>query len=363
MLRRKLYILGGLVILLVLLMWLLPGSAAAVDAYNQYVFSPFQSGRNFFLSIIPFSVGDLLYMVAGGALAFSIVRWVYYLVKFGTHKHKLALSVFTTINIALFSYLLFFVGWGANYYKRPLEEHWKIGTQSARREDSADIVAFDRYLVDRLNATAPLYKALEFEDINERSVAYYRQFTDSKVKSYGLKVKSSLFGFFLERMAVEGYYNPFTGEGQVNKELPSFTLPFVICHEMAHQAGVAAEEDANLMAYNLSTTVNDPAFNYSAYFNLWLYTNNRLYYLDSAMASGFKRQLNKLTLSHIEILKQLNKKYHSQLSEYSSDLYDSYLKMQNQKDGIRSYSNVALSAWQLELKRQQNGNSKLIHLP
>jgi hypothetical protein len=363
MLRRKLYILGGLVTLLVLLTWLLPDSTASVSIYDEYIFSPFQSARNFLLSIIPFSVGDLLYVFAGGTLLFVVLQWVYFLVRFGTLKHRLAGSVINTINVALFSYLFFLIGWGVNYYKRPLEEHWNIATLSERSNDSAAIVAFDEFLVERLNATAPNYKALPFEDINQRSVRYYRQFTDSKVKTYGLSIKSSLFGFFLERMAVEGYYNPFTGEGQVNKYLPSFILPFVICHEMAHQSGVAAEEDANLMAYTLSTTVADPAFNYSAYLNLWLYTNNRLYYLDSARAAYYKSRLNKLTLSHIDILKQLNKKYHSQLSEYSSDIYDSYLKMQNQKDGIRSYSNVALSAWQLELKRGKEARKELIHLP
>ena len=166
----------------------------------------------------------------------------------------------------------------------------------------------------------------------------------------------------MERIGVEGYYNPFTGEGQVNKELPGFVLPFVISHEMAHQAGIAAEDDANLMAYAVGTTTTDSSFRYSAYLNIWAYTNNRLYRRDSTLANQHEAALNPLSRAHLDTLEQLARKYHNEAARYSSAFYDGYLKLQKQKQGIRSYANVTFSAWQQELKRRDK-NSSLIRIP
>jgi hypothetical protein len=284
------------------------------------------------------------------------------------HKHWLAASVLNTINAALFAYIFFILGWGANYAKRSLREHWHYPVaeykdrREARTADSLALIGFDRFLVEQLNNSASRYHTLSFGDINVRAKAFYRAYTDSKVKKYGLCIKPSMFGYFMERVAVDGYYNPFTGEGQVNGRLPAFMLPFVVCHEMAHQAGIAAEGDANLMAYAVGTQGSDAAFNYSSYLNIWLYVNNRLYRRDSVTAKKFEAQLNKLTAAHIDTLEELSKKYNNEASKYSSEFYDTYLKINKQKEGIRSYGNVTTSAWQLERERMA-GREGLIRIP
>ena len=46
-----------------------------------------------------------------------------------------------------------------------------------------------------------------------------------------------------------GYYNPFTGEAQVNTNVPAFVIPFTTCHEMAHQIGYASESEASFVGF------------------------------------------------------------------------------------------------------------------
>ena len=363
--KRKFILLLLLVIFILLADYVLPSS---VRPYDRIIFYPFQSFRMILLGWIPFSIGDVLYVLGGFFLLFTLSRWVYYTVKFSTFKGRLAGSVLNTISIILFVYLFFVIGWGANYNKPPLREYWGLATPvikekaERRRVDSMALVAFNVFLVDKLNTTVINYKTLSFAETNERSKAYYRVYTDSKVRMHGLGIKETAFGYFMERMAIDGYYNPFTGEGQVSGRLPAFVMPFIVCHEMAHQAGIAAEGDANLMAYAIGTATNDATFNYSAYLNIWLYANNRLYRRDSVLAKKFESQLNKLTAAHLDTLEELSKKYNNEVSQYGTELYDTYLKMQNQKEGIRSYGNVSSSAWQLELQRM-NGKAKLISVP
>ena len=363
--KRKFILLVFLVAILVLCIYVLPGF---IPFYDRYFFYPFQSLRIILFGWMPFSLGDVFYILDGVMLLLTIIGWVSFIIKFSTYKKSLAASVLNTINAVLFFCCFFVIGWGANYSKPPLSEYWGLnikepGDRVAKRTaDSLALIAFDEFLVEKLNTCAADYKTLSFNEINERSKACYRMFTDSKVRRYGLGVKHSVFSYFMERMAIDGYYNPFTGEGQIDGKLPAFMMPFVVCHEMAHQAGIAAEGDANLMAYALGTTTNDVSFNYSAYLNIWLYTNNRLFRRDSVSAKQFEARLNKLTTAHLDTLEQLSKKYNNEVSRYGTELYDGYLKMQNQKEGIRSYGNVSSSAWQLELQRK-NGEKRVISVP
>jgi len=364
-LKRKLILLLFLACLLPVCVDLLP---AHTSFYDHYIFYPFQTLRILLWGWLPLSIGDVLYVLGGFMLLITIIHWIRFALKFSTYKWQLAASVLNTINTVLFVYCLFIVGWGANYAKAQLRDFWGLKTTlpedraERRKTDSLALIAFNQFLVDKLNSCAPGYRNLSFAEINARSKAYYRTLTDSKVRMHGLDVKRSLFGYFMERVAIDGYYNPFTGEGQVNSNVPGFMMPFTVCHEMAHQAGIAAEGDANLMAYALGTATNDSTFNYSAYLNIWLYANARLYRRDSTSAKKLEAQLNKLTTAHIDTLEQLSKKYNNEVSVYSSELYDGYLKMQNQKEGIKSYGNVASGAWQLELQRK-NGKMGVISVP
>jgi Protein of unknown function (DUF3810) len=352
---------------------LFPGHSGLVHTYDKHFFYFFQTFRGILFSFLPFSLGDVIYIVAGGWLLLTVCKWVAYIVRFRAKKHLLTSSVLRTVNTILAGYLFFFFGWGANYYKVPLHTYWGFDTARSdtgwkhdpalrrqyRTKDSLALVAFDSFLVVQINAYAPHYRKMSLSEINDRAKKYYSAYTDCHVAKYGLQIKPTFFGYFMERLAVEGYYNPFTGEGQVDKGLPGFTMPFLVSHEMAHQAGIAAEDDANLVAYALGTACADSTFRYSSYLNIWIYTSNRLYRRDSATANRLEQMLNKLTTAQLDTLDQLSKKYQNKFALYSSDLYDSYLKMQDQKEGIRSYGNVSSAAWLLEQQRMTHTHERI----
>lgn len=372
-LNRKVISFIALLILSAAIFLCLPENAQLIPSYDENIFYPFQSMRGRLFGSVPLSFGDIIYIAMGAGLLTTLLKWIFWLFSVTQTGEKLAISFFSTLNGALTLYLFFIIGWGANYYKPALAENWGLmQTDSALQHLSkdefkqmvkADLTAFDTFLVNRINEYAPHYHAATFKQVNHRAVDYYRRYTDSKVKEHGLGIKPTLFGYFMERLGIEGYYNPFTGEGQINENLPSFILPFIISHEIAHQAGIAAEGDANLMAYALCTTTDDSSFRYSAYLEIWLYTNRRLYYRDSSLALSLEKQLNSLTRAHLDTLEQVSKKSDNTYARYSSELFDSYLKMNDQKEGIRTYGNVSATAWRLEQIRPGKETKPLIHIP
>lgn len=347
--KKRLILLFFVIAVLTLIQLTLPYYPQVVFFYSKHIFHSYQTIRSVVLNIIPFSVGDILYIVLGAILLITIVKWIYFLFSIRDKGHDLVASLLHFIIIFGVFYILFVVGWGGNYYQPSLTTFWNID-KTGWSEDST-LISFDRFLIDKLNKEAVIYKPVSFEESRNKSKQYYTDYVTAGGRLFALNVKPSIFGFSLQHLGIQGYYNPFTGEAQVNKQLPEFMLPFVICHEMAHQSGIAAEDDANLLAYALGTKVNDHAFNYSAYFNLWLYVHGRLRQQDTVAANILKQDLNALTLSHVDTLRAIRRRFKGDFSKYSGELYDSYLKFHNQRAGIDSYNDAAISAWALEQKR------------
>jgi len=57
-------------------------------------------------------------------------------------------------------------------------------------------------------------------------------------------LKKSMLSLPLTYMGFSGYLNPLTNEAQVDYLIPKFKLPTTAAHEIAHQLGYAAENEA-----------------------------------------------------------------------------------------------------------------------
>lgn len=353
--KKSIFILV-LVLLLYLFQLLFASQSEFVSFYNSYVFLPFQSFRSFIFGYFPFSIGDILYIISGLVLAFVLIKWLYFLVHFKKRKQELFTSLMHTIMVISLVSIFFMIGWGGNYYKPSLTSFWKL--DKSVWENKNALSDLDSFLIEQLNGYVPAYKEENFKRIQNSAQQYYHNILGKKYDA--VNVKPSLFGNMMFRFGVQGYYNPWTGEAQINKYLPSFILPFDVCHEMAHQCGIAAEDDANLLAYVVCVNSKDSIFRYAAYLNLWLYTQSRLRMHDSVKAKFWKAKLNPISLANLDTLKAINKRYSSKWNDYSSDFYDGYLRFNHQKEGIESYNKVVFTAWEWE---QKTKNDSLIELP
>ena len=141
-------------------------------------------------------------------------------------------------------------------------------------------------------------------------------------------------------MGFSGYYNPFSGEAQVNTTIPRFVQPFTTCHEIGHQLGYAKEEEANFSGFLATKSSNDPAFRYSVYVDLYLYSASALYALDSTAFIPYRESLHPDVRQDLRDLKAFYRKYQNPFEPVIHALYGKYLKANRQPQGIYSYDEV-----------------------
>ena len=73
-----------------------------------------------------------------------------------------------------------------------------------------------------------------------------------------------------------------TGESNVNIDSPACLLPSTVTHELAHQRGIASEQECNFLAVAAATSAEDPAYRYSGYLMGYIHLSNALYRADPA---------------------------------------------------------------------------------
>ena len=150
-----------------------------------------------------------------------------------------------------------------------------------------------------------------------------------------------MWGKLLNYTGVTGYYNPFTGEAQVNTSVPAFLQPYIACHEVAHQLGYAKEMEANFVGYLTAVSSTDSLFHYSAYLELFMYANRNLYSADSVSANHYRNQLSEPVRKDIKEWVLFNKNHKSILEPVTSWMYEKYLLGNKQPQGILSYDEVS----------------------
>lgn len=156
-------------------------------------------------------------------------------------------------------------------------------------------------------------------------------------------------------MGIAGVTMPLTGEAAVNPNTPSVSLPWTICHEMAHRMCIAPERDANLAAYLACRANSDPIYQYSAYFMAFRYCYNALASISTSTAAN---AANLIYEGANEQLKQdltdyrayYNQVQDDDATDFANKVNNTYIQISGDESGTKSYGEVTdlLICWYLD---------------
>lgn len=298
------------------------------------------------LGWIPISMGDLLYAGAGLFLAYGIIKIGWRFRKRRIPREWILYSIRRIIRIALVIYAWFNISWGLNYNRIGIAGQLQLDT---REPDSAEFFRLARDLSAELNALAPIamdsVKKVQRKPVlfNGAIDAYDELDNNYPVFGYAYpSVKASMYSYLGNYLGFTGYYNPFTGEAQVNTTVPHFLRPFISCHEIGHQLGYAKEYEANLAAFLSASSSRDPVFRYSVFFEMYAYTRPYLRYIDSMALKQLDSSLHPVVKNDFRVLRRFLEEHENPVEEVVDIFYSQYLRLNEQPAGRFSYNQVVL---------------------
>jgi hypothetical protein len=139
-------------------------------------------------------------------------------------------------------------------------------------------------------------------------------------------------------MGFGGYLNPFTNESQVNYKLPMYSFPNVICHEIAHQIGYASESECNFIGFMACIKNDDLYFQYAAYSTALRYCLENVMMKNEVRFKALKTTINPGIIENYKESQRFWEQYDTIIDKGFHAFYDQFLKVNQQKDGLESYS-------------------------
>lgn len=293
------------------------------------------------LGWIPFSFGDILYTLA----IIYVLRWLF---KNGKRLRKQPKSWLIDVLAALsILYFAFHFLWGLNYYRLPLHENLKLEADYTTEQ----LLKTTNILMSKTNA---LHSSIVAHDSVKVIIPYSKNdilklapdgYLNLKKEFPHLtykpeSVKKSIYSYPLTYMGFSGYLNPFTNEAQVDGIIPIFKFPTTTAHEIAHQLGYAAENEANFLSFMATSNHDDIYMRYSGYAFGLRFCLNEIYYRDECLFEDLLADVNEGIQKNYKETRDFWEAHANPFEPYFKVLYGNFLKANNQIKGMDSYSYV-----------------------
>lgn len=250
-------------------------------------------------------------------------------------------------------YLAFLLLWGFHYARVPLIERLGLDASPPRQAE------LER-LAERMVAEAMIWRAQAVEDAN----GVFRLRDGRASLTAGIReiiegnpdpllpgplpvLRMAWLSPILSALGISGIYIPFTGEPHINAQVPEAHLPCVACHEVAHAAGHAGEDEANFMAWWACARSPRADFRYSGALVALEYLLGALAADDPQGAAARVEGLPAPIRRDLRAAWEFWRRHESLLSRAATDVNDAYLRAQGEPGGVHSYGEMVtlLVAW------------------
>jgi len=298
------------------------------------------------LGWIPFSFGDVLYVLAGMFLILKTWKLLKLLARRQVKEYLSWILFRKYLKLVLWIYILFNVLWGLNYNRLGIEHQLGLNVNNISEKDLYSLTSMLHQRLNEYAVQIDSVKRLRFDNnrilFEQAKDDYEKAAKEFDFLQYQFpSMKASLYGAAGKYFAYTGYYNPFTAEAQIKTSIPVFLKSFVMNHEIAHQIGYAKENEASFVSYLVGKNSSSIEVRYSVYYDVYF---DAIRQFRSKEALPFIKNLRKSL--HPRVLKDLKAQYEylyknrNAVAPFMTEAYDKYLKLNNQPKGTATYNEV-----------------------
>ncbi|NND26137.1 MAG: DUF3810 domain-containing protein [Flavobacteriaceae bacterium] len=309
--------------------------------YSNGLYLWVSKAMRFVFGWVPFSVGDVLYTIA----SIYVIRW------FLLNRRRIIKDtkywlrdILVAVSLLYFS---FHILWGMNYYRLPLHESLGLDYNYSTEELAEvtdQLTLISNTLHAKISASDSMKITMPYEKVEllKTSPSGYDQVkaTFPQLDPSPISLKRSIYSLPLTYMGFSGYLNPFTNEAQIDGLIPLHKYPSTSSHELAHQIGYAAENEANFVGFLAATKHENEYYQYSGYIFGLKYCLVEILRRDPELFEQKKAVINQGILNNYEEERLFWESYQNPLEPIFKSTFNTFLKANNQDKGIESYSYV-----------------------
>lgn len=348
---KRIYLLGLIPISYLLILIAKESSYFAEQIYAKHVYKWIAEVISTITGIIPFSLSEILIIAIPVIILTVTVRFILHLILDKNNRKDILikgiLNVFCSISIVVF---LFTMLAGINYYRYSFASYSDLEIQASSVEE---LYGLSQNLVMTANELRTQITKTDSNGVFELSKNQYEtakiaaRAMETLAKDYPIlggsygDPKPVFLSKLLSQTEITGIFIPFTMEANVNVDVPDYSIPDTMLHELAHLRGFMREDEANYLAYLAGMKSGNVEFQYSSTMQALVTAGNALYSQNPDMYYEIIGQYSEGVITDLRANNAYWQKYdNTVVSTVSDRINDTYLKANNQIDGVKSYGRM-----------------------
>ena len=321
-------------------------NAAFSDWFNLHVSAWGRQFLSFFTTHLPFSIAEALLLLIPVFLVLLIGIGVKH---FCDSNRSALVYVGILFSVLCVVGILFVWNFAAGYYGTTLDQ--KLGLE--RKKSSADdLYQTAELLSDELTALSDEIVFLpdgsslmpySYQEMNQKLLVAFERYCEKQdfIHHFSSQVKPIMLSEPMSYTHITGVYTFFTGEANINVNFPDYTVVYTAAHELAHQRGIAREDEANFIAFLICMESDDPYIRYCGYLNVYEYLASALYSADKELYKKSYGNLHTDVREELAAYRLFFQKYQDNVAaDISQATNNAYLQSQGSPEGTRSYNMV-----------------------
>jgi hypothetical protein len=318
------------------------------EFYAVKIYPIFSFGIGRITSLVPFSIAENLILFLVAVFIIYLINITVKTIKYKSSRY-IKFFIINILSAASIIYFLFVLFCGINYYRNEFTVYSGLEIKESSKDELIelcnDLIINANELKQNINKDKNGGTLLFDDNYYETSKRAKKSFNNISqqyeiLKGHYVLPKPVKLSREMSYTRITGVFFPFTFESNVNVDIPDYQIPSTMCHELIHQKGFMREDEANFISYLACVNSGYDDFAYSGTMLALTYSMNALYKEDYEAFENLYAKYSDGVLNDLKISNDYWKQFETKTAEISNKVNDTYLKANNQEDGVKSYGRM-----------------------